>query len=132
MSIFKKRTRENSGFSAPNSDKQFTQILAALEEIRLCVKNSSDSETIKTWQLLCHDYADDIHLLQQCHNLYAEKLLEALSNGGKPYDGGSFIGADPNEVECFRLGNPIWMIIEENLNKICNIQKEIACRTNQK
>ncbi len=116
------------------SNEQFHQILKCLEEIKQCVQSASSSDVIKTWQLLCHDFSDDIHLIQQVHRAcYATRLVEVLSAaGGKPHNGANFIGADPNTVECFRLGSVMWMIIEESLNKICNIQKEAACKTNQK
>lgn len=114
------------------NDKQFHQILGCLDEIKECVENATNSEVIRTWQLVVHDFADDIHLIHQVHQLYNDRLIEVLSTGIKPHDGANFIGADANIVECFRLGNARWMIIEENLNKICNIQKEAACTTAQK
>ena len=112
------------------SDQQFHKVLSCLDEIKACVENSSDSDVIRSWQLVVHDFADDIHLIHQVHKLYNERLIEALSGGVRGAD--NFIGADTNAVECFRLGSVTWMIIEENLNKICNIQKEAACTTNQK
>lgn len=114
------------------SDQQFQQVLVCLNEIKECVENATNSEIIKTWQLLCNDFSDDIHLIQQVHNIYKDRLVEALQNGVKPYSGEQFIGADPKNVKCFRLGNVRWMIIEESLNTICNIQKEAACITTQK
>ena len=115
------------------SNDQFHQILNCLAEIKETVKNATSSDVVRTWQLLCYDFADDIHLIQQVHqNAYQQRLIEVLSVGVKPHDGANFIGADPNVVECFRLGNVTWMIIEENLNKICNIQKEAACTNSQK
>ena len=43
------------------SDKQFHEILECLDEIKECVHCASPSDVIKTWQLLCHDFSDDIH-----------------------------------------------------------------------
>ena len=112
------------------NDWEFHQILSCLDEIKECVKNATDSEVIRTWQLLVHDFADDIHLIHQIHGIYNDRLMEVLSSGVLGAD--NFIGADTNIVECFRLGSVTWMIIEENLNKICNIQKEAACTNSQK